>query len=150
MEKVINFYKWLSDNQILKSREQHHILVGCFLIFALCANLFILPERALQIILVILWIRILDIHIHNTNVAFLDGFKFMQGQWFPIQNISSYKRIFVLNIIVSLELLLYTRLIFKYYNHSAILLFLILLAFIPTFVLFIRCVDYKLKKYFNC
>ena len=74
----------------------------------------------------------------------------MQGQWFPIQNISSYKRIFILNAIVSIELLLYMRLIFKYYNHSAILLFLILLAFIPTFVLFIRCIDHKIKKYFNC
>jgi len=150
IENIIGFYKWFNNKQILKTREQHHILVSCFLMLVICANLFIIPNKFLQPIFILMIIRILDVHIHNTNVAFLDCYKFIEGQWYPIQNISSYKRIFILNLLVSIELILYIRLIFIYYKFNILTVALLILAFIPTFVLFIRCIDYRLKKYFKC
>ena len=144
LDNIVAFYKGCNNLQILTSRESHHIIVGCFITFSLLLNIFIIPENLYNIIKIIVLLRLVDIHIHNMNVAFFDHYKQIDNTWHPIQNISSYKRIFILNLLVLLESIYYLKVF-----HNIYILIAFISAVFPTLVLFIRCFDYKLEQYFN-
>lgn len=131
MLSILKLFQFYNKKQLLKTREQHHILVGVMLTFAICITLFDITKYS-QIIKFICYIRVIDIIIHNLAVAFFDKYKIENKEVKIIENITSYKRMCILNTLVLLELVLYTKQI----NIN-----LIFVALGPTIYLIFKCFD---------
>ena len=129
---ILKLFQFYNKHQILKTREQHHVLVGVFLTFAICTTI-LGSGKYSNIITIICYVRIIDIIIHNFAVAFFDKYVIKDNELKIIEPISSYKRIFILNLLVCIELILYLFLI----KNPCI----IVIALMPTIVLLIKSVD---------
>ena len=135
MLNIFDLFNFYNKHQILKTRQQHNILVAVMCTFALLCNVFDCSKYLYNVTL-IMYIRVIDIIVHNISVAYFDKYRIENNKLIITDNISSYKRILILNTIVLFELMMYSRFI----N-----LIIILIAFLPTSYLLFKCFD----KYFE-
>ena len=133
---LLKLSKKYNDMQLLKSRKSHEILVACMLVLSICCCLFDVGEFK-QYIFIVAYVRVIDIFIHNMCVAFFDKYKEENGKYKVIENISSYERIFMLNILVIFESIMWSKFV---------AIQLVYLTLIPTFYLVIKSTDKLAEK----
>lgn len=133
---LLKLSKKYNDMQLVKSRKSHEILVACMFVFSICCCLFDVG-KCKQYINIIAYVRVIDILVHNVCVAFFDKYKEENGKWKTVENISSYERIFMLNAMVIIELMMWS----KY-----VIISVVYIAMFPTLYLVIKSLDKLIEK----
>ncbi len=133
---LLKLSKKYNDMQLVKSRKSHEILVACMFVFSISCCLFDIGNYR-QYINIIAYIRVIDILVHNLCVAFFDKYKEENGKWKVIENISSYERMFMLNVTVIIELMMWS----KY-----VIISVVYIAMFPTLYLVIKSLDKLIEK----
>lgn len=133
---LLKLSKKYNDMQLVKSRKSHEILVACMFVLSVCCCLFDVGKYQ-HYITIAAYIRVIDILVHNLCVAFFDKYKEENGRYKVIENISSYERMFMLNTVVIIELMMWS----KY-----VIISIIYIVIIPTLYLIIKSLDKLIEK----
>ena len=125
-----------SEKQLLKTKKQHEIFVAVMITMSICCFLFNVGELIIYVVPIAI-VRVANIFIHNICVAFFDKYSMKKDTYTIIENISSYKRMMILNMIVMVELIMWTKYTYIFYTG---------IAMIPTLYLICKCIDKFIEK----